>query len=71
MASVVKLNGKKLLPSNVAVMQLLIPTVIWAVAVAIVFGVSYVQLQGLHQPLSSLNGEGVVGGRWVGGALGV
>jgi hypothetical protein len=56
MASVVKLNGKKLLPSNAAVSRLLLPLVLWAVAVVAVFGVSYTQLQGLQAPLSSLNG---------------
>ncbi|GBF95600.1 hypothetical protein Rsub_08582 [Raphidocelis subcapitata] len=55
MASVVKLNGKKLLPSNAAIVRLMAPVLLWAVTVMVVFGVSYVQLQGLQAPLSSLN----------------
>lgn len=57
MASVVRLNGKKLLPSNAVVVRMMAPLVLWVVGVIIVFGASYVQLQGLQAPLSSLNGE--------------
>jgi hypothetical protein len=63
MASAVKLNGKKLLPSNAAIVRLMAPLLLWAVMVLVVFGVSYAQLQGLQAPLSSLNGASFVWSR--------
>jgi hypothetical protein len=56
MATVIKLNGKKLLPSNRAALRIMLPLLAWAAAVVAVFGVSVVQLKGLQAPLSSLNG---------------
>jgi hypothetical protein len=64
MATAVKLNGKRLLPSNGAVLRIMLPLLAWAAAVVVVFGVTVVQLKGLKAPLSSLNGGASgVGGR--------
>ncbi|KIY98973.1 hypothetical protein MNEG_8988 [Monoraphidium neglectum] len=51
----VKVNGKKLLPNSTAVLRFMAPLVLWAAAVVVVFGVSFVELANLQGPLSSLN----------------
>lgn len=52
----VKLNGKKLVASNRAVLTAMIPLIVWASGVVAVFGISYVQLRNLKEPLMSLAG---------------
>ncbi|GBF92718.1 hypothetical protein Rsub_05087, partial [Raphidocelis subcapitata] len=51
----VKVNGKKLIPNATVVLRFMSPLLLWAIAVVIVFGVSFKQLANLQGPLSSLN----------------
>ncbi|KAI8467685.1 MAG: hypothetical protein J3K34DRAFT_523567 [Monoraphidium minutum] len=55
MDTVIKLNGKKLSPNNVVVLKMMLPLVLWAAAVVVIFGVTFQKLAGLQAPLASLN----------------
>lgn len=50
-----QVNGKKLQPNSTVVLRFMAPLVAWAIAVVVVFGVSFTQLANLQGPLSSLN----------------
>jgi hypothetical protein len=56
----VKVNGKKLVPNSAVLMRFMGPLLLWAVAVVVVFGVSFGELSNLQGPLSSLNAAGHV-----------
>jgi hypothetical protein len=50
-----QLNGKKLVPNNSVISKFMLPLTVWAVAVIVVFGVTFQRLAGLQAPLASLN----------------
>ena len=50
-----QVNGKKLTPNSMVVFKFMLPLVLWAAMVIVVFGVTFQKLAGLQAPLSSLN----------------
>ncbi|KAG2450421.1 hypothetical protein HYH02_004923 [Chlamydomonas schloesseri] len=50
-----RVNGKDLIPNRVNVITFMAPFALWNIALIIVYAVSFVQLNGMQQPLASLN----------------
>eukprot|EP00198_Chlamydomonas_reinhardtii_P011685 XP_001701022.1 predicted protein [Chlamydomonas reinhardtii] len=50
-----RVNGKDLIPNRVNVITFMAPFALWNIVLIVIYAISFVQLNGMQQPLASLN----------------